>query len=621
MPPSELWEAEGVAVWNIDAELSMIGSALLSADAARWMTAHLPPRMFYRPAHRLMARAIATLVKSKTPVDAVTLKSQLLDLGNLEDIGGDDYITQALDFTPSAANFQFYGIEIQRKYHIRETREMASKLSSATDPSEALREFDRWRIQMERELAPSIQLHNGDRVRKAIAAGEEVYFCPSISDSDLIDEQGFTGTASPDGRWHESFINDLRGGDIVVVAEYSAVGGELAASIGKGLAGLVKSLRIVKPATDVLGHGVADHFAAGHSIFQFVDAPTLLPPPSVVTFKPYTIADLKQLPAKEWLIENLLGRGDRGFIYGKPGRGKTFIGLDLLLSAIKGKAFAGRFGIDRPLRGIYMAGEKKSGIPGRIHAGCAWHSITEEDEERFLAFLKVPQLFELGDPESVDVFLRELSRIAPGGTDLLLIDTQHMATVGAEENDQSDAAVCLRSEEKIADALGCGIVKLHHPDKQNLAPRGSSAWIGSADFIFRLDEQEGGNGSMEMRCEKMGNGPSGYSVPYRLVKSYEVDSLYVQWDVSGEEANEEALRKEEVIRVVRSFAGSRVTAKQIADAMTIPTSTDAARKIANRLWAEARDLNAPGVYLAGTKGQSNVYEWRDSATFFHGSAS
>lgn len=92
---------------NLDAEQSVIGSAMLNADAID-ETAGLRPEQFYSDANQKTWKAILQLREQKQPVDAVTLAEHLESAGELEDVGGTDYLAELLRIVPHAAHADYY---------------------------------------------------------------------------------------------------------------------------------------------------------------------------------------------------------------------------------------------------------------------------------------------------------------------------------------------------------------------------------------------------------------------------------------------------------------------------------------------------------------------------------
>ncbi len=99
--------------------MSTLGSMLLSERASEEIVTILEDRDFYRPAHRLIFKAMKQLIHSHKPIDFLTLKEELMARGNLADVGGEDYLLQIAEYTPSPANAGFYAKIVQDKSILR----------------------------------------------------------------------------------------------------------------------------------------------------------------------------------------------------------------------------------------------------------------------------------------------------------------------------------------------------------------------------------------------------------------------------------------------------------------------------------------------------------------------
>jgi replicative DNA helicase len=89
---------------NFDAEQSVLGSLLL--DEAAWdeVVDQLREEDFYKPAHKIIFRAVYELKKKNLPSDLVTLTNELIGSGNLDSVGGPAYLGELLESIPSTAN-------------------------------------------------------------------------------------------------------------------------------------------------------------------------------------------------------------------------------------------------------------------------------------------------------------------------------------------------------------------------------------------------------------------------------------------------------------------------------------------------------------------------------------
>ena len=101
-----------------EAEKSVLGSILLSNDAAEKALELLKADDFYSVAHRDIFSAMQKLYSAGKVIDAVTLVDMLEKLGKLDSAGGTTYITELALYTPSPANITHY-INIVEGHSIR----------------------------------------------------------------------------------------------------------------------------------------------------------------------------------------------------------------------------------------------------------------------------------------------------------------------------------------------------------------------------------------------------------------------------------------------------------------------------------------------------------------------
>jgi RecA-family ATPase len=207
-------------------------------------------------------------------------------------------------------------------------------------------------------------------------------------------------------------------------------------------------------------------------------------------FPRLTFKELMAMPPKQWLIDDVIGPGDLAMVYGAPGSGKTFVVIDLMLAACSGKAFAGRFEVARPLTIAYAAGEGRTGLPQRFQAACEYHEIGDSDLMNLHTYFNVPQLYDTKDPCNATQFVGEYAAAQTAGEvgplDLLILDTLHSVSAGADENSSQDMGDVLRHAKAIADGLGCAVILVHHTNKAGTGERGSSALRGAMDCMIEV---------------------------------------------------------------------------------------------------------------------------------------
>ena len=96
---------------NLDAERSVLGAMLLNPDAigtAIEILRDKPYETFYAEAHQHIYSGILELYRTNTPVDAVTLKEQLVRDGTLDPSGGLAYVAELSGAVPTSANIEHY---------------------------------------------------------------------------------------------------------------------------------------------------------------------------------------------------------------------------------------------------------------------------------------------------------------------------------------------------------------------------------------------------------------------------------------------------------------------------------------------------------------------------------
>lgn len=117
--------------------MSTLGSMLLSERAAEEIVTILDEQDFYRPAHRLIFKAMKQLIYNHKPIDFLTLKHELIDRGNLADIGGEDYLLEVADFVPSPANSNYYAQIVLDKSTLRRLEDAGQRIRGVVHDTDA----------------------------------------------------------------------------------------------------------------------------------------------------------------------------------------------------------------------------------------------------------------------------------------------------------------------------------------------------------------------------------------------------------------------------------------------------------------------------------------------------
>jgi replicative DNA helicase len=104
---------------SLEAEMSVLGAMMLSPDAIGLCIQYLDADAFYRAEHRTLFRCLVDLYDKNEPIDLVSMKEALTQRGDLEDVGGEDYLVTLADSTPTVANAEYYARVVKEKSLLR----------------------------------------------------------------------------------------------------------------------------------------------------------------------------------------------------------------------------------------------------------------------------------------------------------------------------------------------------------------------------------------------------------------------------------------------------------------------------------------------------------------------
>ena len=112
--------------YSAEAEQAVLGAMLLDADAALRGAELLDDAMFHREGHRRLFRAMHGIVERGGVIDPVTLRDEVDRRGELEAVGGIEYLSYLLDVVPTAANIDYHAKIVRDKALLRRLIEAAT---------------------------------------------------------------------------------------------------------------------------------------------------------------------------------------------------------------------------------------------------------------------------------------------------------------------------------------------------------------------------------------------------------------------------------------------------------------------------------------------------------------
>ena len=115
---------------NIEAEESVLGACFLSKYALQKACESLTPDSFYDEKNGKIFSAMNALVEEKTPIDITTVTGYLKKNNQLAEIGGVEYLTEVLNFVPTASNIDYYIKNVEDASILRRLIETATDIAS-----------------------------------------------------------------------------------------------------------------------------------------------------------------------------------------------------------------------------------------------------------------------------------------------------------------------------------------------------------------------------------------------------------------------------------------------------------------------------------------------------------
>ena len=195
-------------------------------------------------------------------------------------------------------------------------------------------------------------------------------------------------------------------------------------------------------------------------------------------------ADLDELPPVEWLVADLLTVDSTAWIIGKPGRGKSFVSLDVALHLATGRPWHGH--AVRQGSVVYVVGEGARGTRRRVRA---WEKVHLDGRRaEGISFIDAAEEgLILGSPPWGELQLA-VAQLRPA---MVVVDTQARVTVGVEENSAKEMGLVVAEFDRLR-RLGGGttILVVHHQGNSGQQARGSSAMQGAAQTELTVTKKD-----------------------------------------------------------------------------------------------------------------------------------
>ena len=113
----------------IEAECALLGSMILDWRVCGEVIQVLKgAEELYKPAHAAIYETLVELYDQVQSIDMVQLKQRMEDKGQLEQVGGLDYLIELAESVPSAASAMYYANIVREKSALRKLIESAGRI-------------------------------------------------------------------------------------------------------------------------------------------------------------------------------------------------------------------------------------------------------------------------------------------------------------------------------------------------------------------------------------------------------------------------------------------------------------------------------------------------------------
>ena len=120
---------------NLEMETAVLGALINEQDSFPLVAEILKPESFYDHKNQIVFEAIRDLASQTQPVDVMTVVDQLNKKGQLDEIGGMQYVAALSNAVISSAHIEYHARIIQQKFLARQLITFASRVQqSAFDP-------------------------------------------------------------------------------------------------------------------------------------------------------------------------------------------------------------------------------------------------------------------------------------------------------------------------------------------------------------------------------------------------------------------------------------------------------------------------------------------------------
>ncbi|HEX2207243.1 MAG TPA: DnaB-like helicase N-terminal domain-containing protein, partial [Longimicrobium sp.] len=210
--------ADRSAPYSAEAELAVLGGMLIDGDALTRAIEVVDDTMFYREGNRRAFRAMRRIFERGDVIDPVTLSEELRGAGDLEAVGGLQFIASVMDAVPTAANIEYHARIVREKAVLRRLIEASTVTIQETYAHQG--DIDELLDKAESRIFQIAQTHE----RKGFVWIKELLW-PAMERIELLSQNSSAVTGVPTGFYDlDEMTAGFQKGDLVIVAARPSMG-------------------------------------------------------------------------------------------------------------------------------------------------------------------------------------------------------------------------------------------------------------------------------------------------------------------------------------------------------------------------------------------------------------
>ena len=206
--------------YNAQAEQAVLGSALLSRECLYTVFSRLNEDDFFLGKHQLIYRAIKNLFDKQTPVDVLTVTEELMNMKELETIGGVEYLQQCSDAMVALSSIDYYVNIVNDQAVLRRLIQTCRDIDAAY-LSEEISDVNEFIANSETTLKDAVEKRRVAEFKKAKDVAEEVKL--NIETPQEVKTDGVSGLTTGFDRLN-NITQGFHPGDMIIVAARPSVG-------------------------------------------------------------------------------------------------------------------------------------------------------------------------------------------------------------------------------------------------------------------------------------------------------------------------------------------------------------------------------------------------------------